>query len=324
VTKKSEKEELITRYFFGELNEEEQNRVEQEFLTNNQFFEQMLSIEEALIDDYVRGQLPEQQREKVEEFLQSSRRRERETHSVERLIGALAKTRSTDGEELSTIRVERPFKGRSLLLWPGKRFSVALLSLLISIGFGLVIWNIALQRKLSQIEARHAELERNYKELGRQFDSQADNNNKLGQRVEDMRRKSDQIEQEVAAIKESRITISANDTVTLGLTVQAFTRGGAAPPLKVVRIGPGVNWLRIRIDTGEDSLTSYSAKIETFGGRPIWSKDDIRPSRANPGRLAITLPSRLFPVEDYTLTLSRQGRNGSTVIIGDYSFRIKE
>jgi hypothetical protein len=323
---KTENGNLITRYFFGELNEEEESRIELQFLTDARFFEQMLSVEEALIDDYVRGQLPESERKKVEEFLQSSRRLEREINLVERLIGDLAKTKSTEIKKTAATRAARPSFWRSLLVFPhiqdsAKRVSFAFLLLLAAFGLGLAIWN---QHKLSQIETKHAELEKRNQELEERLASQGDDNDKLGQRIEEMRRKNDQLEQEVAALNESRSKTSVNDYLTLALTMQAFTRGAGGEELKVVRIGAGTKWLEIKIDTGESDFKSYNAKIETFEGRLVWSKDDLKPSRANPGRISITLQASIFSNEDYNLTLKGLRANNSTAEIGYYSFRVKK
>lgn len=325
MTKRTENEDLITRYFFGELNEEEKSRIELQVLTDNLFFEEMLSIEEALIDDYVRGQLSKQERKKVEEFLQSSHRHEREINLVERLNGDLAKTRSTDDKEISTTQIERPSKRRPFLILPnvqdsGKQFSLALVALLM-IVLGLAVWNIILQRKLSRIEERHAELEKMNQELGQRFDSQVGNNKQLVEQIEKLQRENAQIEQDVTAIKESRPAIPANDTVTLTLAMQSFTRDGGE--LRTIRISPRTNWLQIRINTGEVDLKSYSARIETFEGNTVWSKDDMKAARTNPDRIIITLPARLFRNEDYTFTLKGQREDGSTVDIGYFPFRIK-
>lgn len=314
MTKKDDKEELIIRYFFGELEEEDKSRIEERFLTDNEFFEQMRSIEDALIDDYVRGQLPRRERRKVEEFLQSSGRLERETDSVKSLIGILDKT--------GPPGPERPSRRRSLPTLSGLRplLSFALLLLAI-ISLGLAIWNIRLQSKLSDIESRHAELEKREEELRQRVDSQGDNSNRLDLRVEEAHRKSEQIEQEVTALKESRATSSASDTITLPLTMQAFTRGGGK--LEQIRLGQGTAWLKLTIETGEEGFESFDAKIETFDGRQVWSKDGIRPAASQPGRIFITLPARIFRNEDYTLTLTGH-RDGNTTVIGDFSFRIKE
>src|SRR5215813_14517233 len=60
-------DEFIARYLLGELSEQERERVIDRYLADDEFFEQMLSVEEDLISDYVRDQLPRPQRERFEE-----------------------------------------------------------------------------------------------------------------------------------------------------------------------------------------------------------------------------------------------------------------
>jgi hypothetical protein len=327
VNKKTDKEDLITRYFWGELSEEEESRIEQQFLTDSQFFELMLSIENALIDDYVRGQLSEQERRKVEEFLQSSHRLDREIQAVKHLVGGLAKTKSLDTKDAPAIRKERPSKWQSLLAMlgirdSGKRFSFALLLLPMILASGLLIWNLILQRELSQMQMRQTVSEERSEELGQRLDSLTDNNKQLSQRLEDERRRGEQIKQELATIQESKPKAPVNGTATLALTIEAFTRGNGA--LKVVRIGPNTYWLRIGIDTGRDDFARYSATIHTFDGQLIWSEENLQPALPNRSRVALRLPSKLFANQDYTLTLKGQTAAGPTVELGDYSFRVKK
>ncbi|MFL6212792.1 MAG: hypothetical protein ACJ74J_02750 [Blastocatellia bacterium] len=324
--KQSEKENLIARYFSGELSEEEASRIEQQFLTDSQFFELMLSIENALIDDYVRGKLAEPERRKVEAFLQSSNRLARETEAVKQLIDDLAKTKTRAPSNAPAPPQGRPSRWQSLLAMigirdSGKRFSFALLWLPTLLASGLLIWNLILQHDLSQIKLKQVGLEENNRELARRLDTQTDHNDKLGQEIEAARRSSEQVRQEVATMQEAKTAAPVEDTATLALTIEAFTRGQGA--LKEVHIGRNTRWLRMRIDTGRDDFTRYGATLRTFDGQLIWSEENLRPALPNRSRIVLTLPGKLFVNQDYTLTLVGQTDGGPAVELGDYSFRVK-
>lgn len=327
VDKKTDKEDLITRYFLGELSEEEKSRVEQQFLTDGEFFELMLSIENALIDDYVREKLSERERRKIETLLQSSNRLDPETKAVKRLIEDLARAKSLAPQAASPSRRERPSKWQALLevfgiRGPGKRFSFALLGLPMILAAALLGWNIMLQRDLSQMKMRQVGLEESNQELARRLDAQAGHDDKLNQEIEDARRENEEIRQEIASIREARPGAGAPDTATLALTVEASTRGSGA--LKTVRLGPNTQWLRVIVDTGRDDFAGYSMAIHTFDGQLIWSKENLRPAQLNRSRVVLTLPGSRFTNQDYTLSLKGQTEAGPPVELGDYSFRVKK
>lgn len=326
MSKETEKEDLVIQYFFGELDEDAESRIEQDFLTDNQFFEQMLSIEHALINDYTRGRLAEPERKKTEAFLQSSRRLEDEVDSVNSFVADLSKTRIINTNEATTISTEHPSLRQSFFAWLGlqvssKRFSFALPLLVFVFGVGLVFWNIKLNHKLDQVEAMQVELEKQNRDLQQKLVSQSDNSNNLSQQVEDVNRRSNQIEKEFASIREANAGTTSSKTVPLALTLQAFTRSNGQ--FKVVRFSPGTKWLQVTIDTSGDDSKTYSAIIKTFEDRFVWGKDVPRPAPHNPSRVRLMVPARLLASGDYALTLKGQ-RENNLLVIGDYYFRVKK
>ncbi len=71
-------EERIYRYLLGDLPEEEQSALEQEFLADGDTFEQVWAAENELIDRYVRGKLTPAEKDLFEEnYLASPVHRER-------------------------------------------------------------------------------------------------------------------------------------------------------------------------------------------------------------------------------------------------------
>jgi hypothetical protein len=65
-------EHEIRRLFLGELQPEERVRIEQEFLLNPAYREEILAIESDLIDDYLDGMLSPEQQEKFKRHLAST------------------------------------------------------------------------------------------------------------------------------------------------------------------------------------------------------------------------------------------------------------
>lgn len=71
----TEQEYLLIRYLLGESTEEERTQVEQRFLSDNDYFEQLLVLEEMLVDQYARGTLSAVQQKSFKRSSVSERKR---------------------------------------------------------------------------------------------------------------------------------------------------------------------------------------------------------------------------------------------------------
>ena len=325
VKHKTEQDDLIIRYFFSQLPEEQEQEVEERFLTDSEFFEQMLSVEDALIDAYAQGILSTEERRKVEKFLLPRHRRTREVDFVKDLLSDLAKVQPA--HDANSILEAHPSRWRSFLTFfglehLGKRFSFAFL-LLVTLSLALAIWNLILQNKVTQIESKQAAVENEDQILRQQLTTQIEKNQALEQEVANERNKSEQLQQELALLRGPDASAQPNDTATIFLTADSFLRSGGE--LKLVRISRGVNQLEINLEVNEeDRFVSYIAVLKSFDGREIWSKYDIKPNKTKPGQVSLTLSAKILTNEDYTLSLKGQRDNKDIQDIGDYSFRVKK
>lgn len=319
MNQRTEQEELIARYFFGELSEDEEERIEEKFLSDNQFFEQMLSVEDALIDAYAQGELSDKKRKKVEESLLSSGRQVREVKFVRDLITDLARTQASHENRWDAVSAKRPSRWRSLMTLIDRyasrnRLSLALLVMVV-FSLSLTIWNARLQNKLTQAVASQNELENRERELSQ-------HNDKLSQEIEAERGKRDDLQQKIATLEQPAYPIRSGDIAVLSLTTDSLSRGGGN--MAVVNIPPNASRLQIRIDVNkENKHKSYSASIKTFDSREIWSGSNLRVTLTNPIRLVLSLPAKLFVDDHYSLTLKGEINSREPVDIGDYSFRVK-
>lgn len=319
MNQRTEQEELIVRYFFGELSEDEEERLEERFLSDNQFFEQMLSVEDALIDAYAQGELPDIKRKKVEESLLSSGRQVREVKFVRDLITDLARIQASHENRWDAISATRLSRWRSLMALIDRhasrnRLSLALLGLVV-FSLSLTIWNVRLQNKLTQAVANQNALENSDRELSQ-------HNDKLSQDIDAERSKRDDLQQKIATLEQPAYPIRSSDIAVLSLTTDSLSRGGGN--MAVVNIPPNASRLQIRIDVNKNNkYKSYSASIKTFDSRDIWSGKRLRVMLTNPIRIVLTLPAKLFADEHYSLTLQGEIDSREPVDIGDYSFRVK-
>jgi anti-sigma-K factor RskA len=68
-----EQDTWLRRYLLGELSDEEQQKIEEKLLIDNEYVEQMLIAEEDLIDDYIGGRLPVSQQQAYKQLFPLTR-----------------------------------------------------------------------------------------------------------------------------------------------------------------------------------------------------------------------------------------------------------
>jgi anti-sigma-K factor RskA len=91
----AQEHEAINGYLLGTLSQDVQQRIEERLLTEDSFFEELLSAEEELIDDYVSGELSDDVRLKFEQHFLSTPER----HEKLRFALALNRSTSTSSEK---------------------------------------------------------------------------------------------------------------------------------------------------------------------------------------------------------------------------------
>src|SRR5215470_4691265 len=69
----ADNEKLLTQYLLGSLPEEQQLQVEEEFLSDDQRYEQLLALENELFYDYAQNKLSPDEREQFKKQFLSSR-----------------------------------------------------------------------------------------------------------------------------------------------------------------------------------------------------------------------------------------------------------
>lgn len=324
---RTEQEDLMVRYLLGELTEEEQSEVENKFLIDNDYFERLCSVEDALIDDYTQGVLSNVEREKVESLLLSSRYEKQEVDFVRDLIDGISSGPSGDLNTPSPSQTIHSSKIKSLLLLLGmqgglKQVSIAILLLVTVIVVLLTIWNLRLQSKIEQMQSNQREMEKREQVLQEAIEWQSGTTAELSKQLEDERNKRYQLEEEIETLQESNPALPQGSVAIINLSPGSFSRGSGELP--VINIRPGISNLQVRIELDRaDRYKSYSAAIETFDGRKVWSKDRVRLGQSNLDRMVLTVPTDLLANEDYTLTLKGETETGEKVEIGDYSFRVK-
>jgi len=316
-------EEMLVRYLLGQLSEEEQQRIEQRFFDDEQYYQRLLEVEDELRCAYAQGALPRAQHEQFERrFLIFADERKR----VELARDMMA--------ELPRVSVEEPFRpvsrrnepktARSWLPWSfgwlsqARSFALAA-ALVIVAGCGWLLFETArLRKQLSQLRAERATAEQQIEQGAAEERARAQ---QLSQQLEQERARRAQLEQELARRGEQPVESSARTAVIALLLTPGLVRG--AGETKRLALPPDARQAQLRLELTGAAYNRYRAVLLNSDGNEVWRRTGLQ-ARLDTARRVIILniPARLLAEDDYELKLMGVDEAGQPARAGSYYFTI--
>jgi hypothetical protein len=83
-----------------------------------------------------------------------------------------------------------------------------------------------------------------------------------------------------------------------------------------LRVGPGKDWVRLKLEVKEAPKVKYRAALEEVGGEELWSETHLEASQ---GKVTALVPGRLLGAGDYVMRLQREGG----AALASYRFRVE-
>jgi hypothetical protein len=350
VSMSAKTDDLITRFLLGELSEQERAQVEERFLADNEFFEEVLAAEDALMDRYLRGQLSGEQLERAKTLFQSSPRQRRDVEFTKRLIASIrgadsAHEQSTSDvthttfaastdkihsrEEIIPATSEPESSDETFqLIPPGFKNlaprSAAIGWLFVSlVCFSLLSWIVYLYYQKRGHEAQMAAVERSNQETREKLSELMKGKEELSRQLEDEKERRSRAEELIAQlqVRQPDEITRPNRITSILLAPAALERGGNS---RTISLKAETKRIQLQLEVGESQRYSrYSVLLSTFDGRKVWSKDSIDASQIKQGRLSLVLPSSLLEDEDYRIELKGSSDNGDFVHVADYIFKVR-
>jgi hypothetical protein len=290
----SENDEAIRRLLLGLSDDEERRGVEELFMTDPEYQEKVLMVEDNLIEDYLDGSLSESERERFRTHFLSTPRQQRRVRVV-RSLRSFAAVEGTahsppaeedDPQPLGWLRrLADALRLRSPAVYAP--LTVALIAALVFGSWWLFDSSRARQLR-AQEEARRLEVER----LLARF------NDPSG-----------------AGLPEP-----GSPVFSLTLTpVNVRGETQAVPPQPESGV---VELLLLRAD---DDHKSYQATLQRVGGLSQYSILGLRAANTSAGRaVPVRIPARLLTPGTYRLKLSGVGADGRLVELDEYTFQREE
>lgn len=305
---------------------DEQEQVEELLLTREEFYEELLIIEDELVDDYLRDKLSaDEQKNFRQHFLSTPERYEklRVARALKRYLDQRAATETdTESKPASWWRALPGY-----LSFPQMRVALPAMMILIAVALG-AFWIIKKSRQQQPVE------------VAREVSSPP------------------QVSPSIASIPPNRNipeAIETNQTPVQVAEGGATNRNGsqerrpekvlrnppARTPALAVTLIPGMlrsagSMQEVNLSSGEErlqlklSLTSddyrqYRAALQTAAGRDILFRDNLKRSNTPQGPAVIlTVPTTLLSPGEYRLTLSGTTPDKTFEIAAQYYFKINK
>ena len=330
--------ELMTRFLLGQLSDEERKTVEERFLADDEYFEQLLVMEDSLVNDYVLRRLNEEDRKNADLLFRSSAAARKDVEFTEDLIANLKKRREAKGAAgkqikkpaVATDEIVAPDTSPWIRSQPSLNLIIAGLKglpkgftasagliVLILAGASIYLW-YQYQRQTRELLAQQAALERSIQETRQKLDQEIQNSSELGKRLDRETEMRTQAEEALAQLRRGE----TRSIMSVVLLPTLFQRSGGS---KVVKLDAEATHLQLLLEVpSERPYPSFNVMIKTFDGQPIWSRDSIPASQVKQNKLTVMLSSSLFPYNDYRIELHGVPETGESQLIADYAFKVRK
>lgn len=286
----TEQEYLLIRYLLGESTEEERTQIEQRFLSDNDYFEQLLALEEMLVDQSARGNLSTARQKSFKRSSVSERKRNVE--DTKQLLADLRARKRAAG------RTTRP--RNSIFEW---RYLVPALAVMLLV---VVPWLFVLSLKHRSDQTQEA-LNEERRRANESIDAE--------------RRLRLSIQEEL----ENRSNVGGQEggnLLCVRLQPYREERSGSGSELSVIKSTGLFQVAILELSLGNQRrFKSYQVKIVPIedGGPVVVS--GLMPEK-DVSILKVPIAVNGLTLGDYNLSLSGEDDNNVLVALDVYSFRI--
>src|SRR5215813_6470466 len=242
----TEQNERMTRYLLGDLPENDQAAVEQEYFADPEKFEEVWAAENELVDRYARGRLSRGERELFERnYLQSPKHRER-VEVARKLLEAADRQVVESGVAPQAVNPAPSLRSRliealSIPRMPRFLLPATAFLLLFSVISWLALERARLNEEIGKTKAQLSDQQRREREIADQLAAEREQSGKLKSELDRLL--------ETLAKKPPQTPMSI---ISFLLTTTLTTRNGSEPPQQItIPRGTGLVRLQMKIENGD-------------------------------------------------------------------------
>lgn len=309
--------EVVKRYLLGVLPEEERERFEQQYFSDNSLFDEVELVEDELVDRYIRDDLPKDDRRLFEQALTSSSRLNERVEFAKLLSN---KTKAEPQPKVTPVSApgfwQRLFSPQQQAF----RFASGFAVLLLLVG-GVIIFMawLNLRRESAVLEARNSELRQQTEAATREFAQQRAANE---QRAGDLQKQADDLEAQRQAIEQQLAAAERPLNLIAYLALEpGGTRSGGEPPH--LTLNPNYASINLKIPLINSDYPHYQAVVVTPDQKPLSKPRTLTPKSTASGKyLTLSMPLKGIKPGDYFVRVEGVDESGKTQPGENYQFRL--
>ena len=311
----SSKQEVAIRYLLGNLSDDERDRFEERYFSDDADYEEIEIAEDELLDRYVRGELKEAEKRKFEELLSSSAR----LLQRQQFARLLANRPSVDDQRTTPKKItwwNRVFVWARERNQPRIAFAFGLLLLLLG-GTGLLIGWLRVRETSRELAAQRTLLDQRQ----RQLDKQAAD---LKTRADELARQSHNENSSEGSPPQNQTEVpnpkGAPSIFVLALFAGSTRAEGGG---QSVKIPPDKLEVEFRLALDNTDYKSYRASVSTVERDRNIPISNLRLSNGPRGPvITFRVSAKSLPPGDYNVELKGRNSAGQFEPANDYPFRI--
>lgn len=336
-------ETVIKQYLLGKLPEEDQRRLEERLLMDDDYFHQLLAIESELVDEYLGGGLDAHEREKFETHFLSTPARHQELRfaktfktyiSTKSVAAGKSSPSASPATHTSSWRAYVPafMRGQSRAAHWALAFT---LLVMVFGGWWMIAKMRGLQAEVEQLRAVQSVPQPANTDSQRQLSEERARAEQLHEELQRERNERAELEKQLALAREQNNSAGDVAARNAGQTRSAPQRSGVfaillsagmtrgAEGMQKASIPRNAASVRLLLQLETDEYRSYRAVLQTAEGNEVLVRDNLGSRMSNGQKtVALTVPATLLTRRDYLLTLSGVAPGGAIEKIGTYTFRI--
>lgn len=347
-------EKVLKRYLLGQSSDEESQALEERFLANDEFFDEMVALEDELYYEYSDGELNAAERSAFEQrFLRAHEDRNKAAFAGTLVaITAELAAESTIAQRAIVTEEHVPF-WKSIGAFFGfsgsvLQYGMAAASLLLLLGFSFAIYqNINLRREVAALDAERigqrqeqdriiAEKQNQQAEIERELEverARASQNEsrideieteraKLQSEIDEARRKADQLRQVPG--RDQRGASSPGSILALALSPGHFVRSDGAD-MSRIKLTPATDTVRIdlTLKNAGDYPRFRTVVRKVDDGSQVYATKGVSPALIKREKhLIVSIPAFRLSRADYEIVLIGIKNDGVGEEVTNYYFSV--
>lgn len=312
-------EDLMVRYILGLATEKERRRVESQFFSEEDYFDQMVAVEEELVEKYVTGRMSPEQQNAFEKSL--SRHRREDVRFAGAMLEVITKKKQKrldlpeHAPAVPDLKLERIARHSYSTLKIAASFAVVFIATILVLFAWWRSRTSMLEEQIASLDAQGRATQQAIEAAQKQ------------QRITDR-----ELERERTARIESQIEVSRirpgsarepRDFAPIVLMESYATRGLGNSRVNELSYPQNVRFVLFQIPVAANQRhESYRVSLKQPGKAPFFLLSGLTPSKNAADLLSFTVSADSLQPEDYILIFEGEDTGRPVVKIEQYSLRV--